>query len=113
MGLYSKDICQREEVSQGSTVCSACKLTPHGQNCRRLSPNALLDKHFVQQLLGCSQSQLKRMIAGGEFPKPRVKVGNTLKWKVIELEQWLQHQLAARNQMQTSQDQLTPNSVTL
>lgn len=101
MERYSTDIRLLVETTPPARDCRGCNKHQQTPTCSRIVPNKLFDKESVLRLICCSHSQLKRMIRNGEFPKPMVKVGKALRWQAPQLEQWLQQQLASRNQSAT------------
>ncbi len=51
----------------------------------------------VRQRVGMSKSQIYKLIAQGQFPKP-VKVSRRIScWVVAEVEQWVQEQIDGRD----------------
>ncbi len=50
--------------------------------------HTLVDVKHLSRALGCSDRQIRRLVAAGEFPKP-IKVGRLRRWSKTAFDQWL------------------------
>lgn len=56
----------------------------------------LIDMKFICERLGMTDKWIYKLIQDGRFPKP-IKLGRSSKWKLSEVDQWLQdHIIASR-----------------
>lgn len=54
----------------------------------------LIDMKFICERLGMMDKWIYKLIQDGRFPKP-IKLGRSSKWKLSEVDQWLQDQIIA------------------
>lgn len=54
----------------------------------------LIDIKKVKALLSVSTATIYRWIESGEFPKPIKLSANCVRWKQVDIEQWLQGRMA-------------------
>lgn len=54
----------------------------------------LIDMKFICEHLGMTDKWIYKLIQNGRFPKP-IKLGRSSKWKLSEVDQWLQDQIIA------------------
>lgn len=50
--------------------------------------HTFVDIRHLSRALGCSERQIRRLVAAGEFPKP-IKVGRLRRWPKTAFDQWL------------------------
>jgi len=58
----------------------------------------LLSIAEIEMKTGISRRTLWRWVASGKFPPPAVRVGRIVRWRALDIDQWIQNQ--------TSQNQI-------
>jgi predicted DNA-binding transcriptional regulator AlpA len=68
--------------------------TPRGgvySGLAELSPDAIIDIHFLVGTFGLTDRTIRRYVAAGKLPPP-IKIGRTMQWFAGELLNWLKNE---------------------
>ncbi len=70
----------------------------------------LADARTVAAMLGISRTTFFTMRAGGKVPKP-IKLGRCVRWRIAEIEEWVQSDCPPLDRWEAMRKQLSPSRV--